>query len=125
MKLVASPTPPSSLSVSSPAPTNWVKASAHRLRWQSIGWVAFSTWCFFATKLEPQAAEDALHRVYLTRTPDEQIQLPTSTFPPNAGGTNNTLFRVTEGDEATYTPPELVEDTEVLYYSADRSGRGR
>lgn len=46
----------------------------------------------FGTSLkmaEYRAAEDALLRVYLTRTPDELLQLPTSTFLPGLG----TVFR--------------------------------
>jgi len=34
---------------------------------------------------EFRAAEDALARVYLTRTPDDLIQLPSSTFPLGLG----------------------------------------
>ncbi|KAL9713704.1 54S ribosomal protein L3 mitochondrial [Leucoagaricus gongylophorus] len=51
---------------------------------------------------EYRAAEDALHRVYLTRTPDDLIQLPSSTFPLGLGD----VFRL--GPEGTYTAPEVV-----------------
>ncbi|KAF9525967.1 ribonuclease III domain-containing protein [Crepidotus variabilis] len=66
---------------------------------------------------EYRAAEDSLHRVYLTRRPDDMLQLPTSTFPTGLGD----IFQ--KGPEADYTAPEPVPDSEVLYYSADRSAR--
>jgi hypothetical protein len=53
------------------------------------------------------------------------IQLPTSTFPPEFGGIGGGIFPVKDGEEGDYTAPALGEDTEVLYYSADRTGRGR
>jgi len=61
-----------------------------------------------------QAAEDALHRLYLTKTPSHLLQLPSSTF-----GENANIFKA--ASEAPYTPGELGE-MEVLYASSDRSG---
>jgi hypothetical protein len=55
-----------------------------------------------------QAAEDALHRLYLTRTPPELVRLPTMTFPD------------LDGEEAVYTPGDLGT-TEVRLGSAGRS----
>lgn len=55
-------------------------------------------------------------RLYLTRTPPHQIQLPTSTFPDGYGDvfTNN-------GSEGEYVPG-VMGDSEVLYASAERTG---
>ena len=61
-----------------------------------------------------QAAEDALHRLYLTRTPPELVRLPKLTFPEIDGD----IFTV--GDEAVYTPGDLGT-TEVRLGSAGRS----
>lgn len=61
-----------------------------------------------------QAAEDALHRVYLTRTPDHLIQLPSSTFPPGLGD----IFR--PGQEGKYDSPE-PSMAEVSYASSGKS----
>ncbi|KAF9453517.1 60S ribosomal protein L3 [Macrolepiota fuliginosa MF-IS2] len=63
---------------------------------------------------EFRAAEDALHRVYLTRTPDHLIQLPSSTFPLGLGD----VFR--PGQEAKYDRPEPTM-AEVSYASSGRS----
>ena len=87
--------------------------------------VSPSFFCLTVTDLVSQAAEDALHRVYLTRTPDELLQLPTSTFPSDFVGATRGGILPGEGKEGEYTAPELGPDTEVLYYSADRSGRSR
>ncbi|KAF7294425.1 60S ribosomal protein L3 [Mycena kentingensis (nom. inval.)] len=65
---------------------------------------------------EYRAAEDALLRVYLTRTPPEQIQLPTSTFPLGLGD----VFRSAE--EGSYAPPSL-EQAEIMYASGGRGQR--
>jgi len=73
---------------------------------------------------EYRAAEDALHRVYLTRTPDHLVQLPSSTFSSDFGGQMTGIPHVKKGEEGDYIPPELGEDTEVLYYSSDRTNRG-
>ena len=62
---------------------------------------------------EFRAAEDALHRVYLTRTPNHLLSLPTSTFPLGFGD----VF--TQGDENPYTPPDLVMP-EVTYASSSQ-----
>ncbi|KAF7309693.1 60S ribosomal protein L3 [Mycena indigotica] len=64
---------------------------------------------------EYRAAEDALLSVYLTRTPPELIQLPTSTFPLGLGD----VFR--DGPEGSYNAPQL-EEGEVMYGSGGRSG---
>ncbi|KAJ7834116.1 hypothetical protein B0H13DRAFT_2110188 [Mycena leptocephala] len=64
---------------------------------------------------EYRAAEDALLSVYLTRTPPELLQLPTSTFPLGIGD----VFR--EAPEGAYVAPEL-EHAEVMYASGGRSG---
>jgi large subunit ribosomal protein L44 len=72
---------------------------------------------------EYRAAEDALHRLYLTRTPAHALALPTSTFPTGAGGLFDpeTLAAMAGGAEAgAYVPPALGEQ-EVLYASAGRS----
>ncbi|KAF9005913.1 hypothetical protein BDQ17DRAFT_1389529 [Cyathus striatus] len=52
---------------------------------------------------EYRAAEDALQRVFLTRTPDHELNLPTSTFAPGLGD----IFSAKE-DSGSYTAPELV-----------------
>jgi len=62
---------------------------------------------------EYRAAEDALHRLYLTKTPPQMVRLPTSTFPDIDGD----IF--TEGDENAYQPGELGT-TEVQLGSAGR-----
>lgn len=61
-----------------------------------------------------QAAEDALHRLYLTRTPSDLLQLPSSTFDPQGN-----IYK--PGPVANYTPGVLGE-TEILYASSGRSG---
>ncbi|TFK32790.1 ribonuclease III domain-containing protein [Crucibulum laeve] len=63
---------------------------------------------------EYRAAEDALQRVYLTRTPDHLIQLPTSTFPVGLGD----VFR-TDAPEGKYTAPSLVM-SEIMYLSSGK-----
>ncbi|KAH9995128.1 hypothetical protein BJV77DRAFT_992700 [Russula vinacea] len=63
---------------------------------------------------EYRAAEDALHRLYLTKTPPEMVRLPTTTFPDVDGD----LF--TEGEEIGYHAGELGT-TEVRLGSAGRS----
>jgi large subunit ribosomal protein L44 len=63
---------------------------------------------------EFRAAEDALHRVYLTRTPNDQLSLPTSTFPLGVGD----IFK--KGEEAQYQAPDLVM-SEVMYSSSGKS----
>ena len=60
-----------------------------------------------------QAAEDSLHRVYLTRTPPHLLQLPTSTFPLDG----NILQ---DGSEGSYEAPELAM-AEIMYASSGRS----
>ncbi|KIJ65673.1 hypothetical protein HYDPIDRAFT_110817 [Hydnomerulius pinastri MD-312] len=63
---------------------------------------------------EYRAAEDSLHRLYLTRTPSHLLQVPSSTF-----GSHRNIYKT--GPEVDYTPGELGE-TEVLYASSDRTG---
>jgi len=62
-----------------------------------------------------KAAEDALHRVYLTRTPNDLIQLPSSTF---SRGSGDVFQRSPEGD---YQAPELPAP-EIMYASSGRTG---
>lgn len=78
----------------------------------------------------PQACEDALHRLYLSRTPPHEVHLPTSTF---LGFTPDALFSsssspssspsssASEPLEAEFIPGSLGE-SEVLLGSAGRSG---
>lgn len=61
-----------------------------------------------------QAAEDSLHRLYLTRTPSDLLQLPSSTFDPQGN-----IYKA--GPVADYTPGVLGE-AEILYASSGRSG---
>ncbi|KAH7909070.1 ribonuclease III domain-containing protein [Hygrophoropsis aurantiaca] len=63
---------------------------------------------------EYRAAEDSLHRLYLTRTPSHILQLPSSTFPPAKGPIYQT------GVESPYTPGDLGE-AEIMYASGGRS----
>ncbi|KAG6854254.1 hypothetical protein C0991_008947 [Blastosporella zonata] len=51
---------------------------------------------------EFRAAEDALHRVYLTRVPNHLMNLPTSTFPKGLGN----VFDL-EGEELLHNPGEM------------------
>ncbi|KAG6869237.1 hypothetical protein C0993_009102 [Termitomyces sp. T159_Od127] len=67
---------------------------------------------------EYRAAEDALHRVYLTRVPNHLMSLPTSTFPAGLGS----VFDV-KGEEQLYTPPDLGM-AEVEYGRSGRSSAG-
>jgi large subunit ribosomal protein L44 len=64
-----------------------------------------------------QAAEDALARVYLTRTPDDFIQLPSSTFPLGLGDVYRTDAEAKVGE---YTAPDLVV-AEPIYESSGKS----
>lgn len=61
-----------------------------------------------------QAAEDSLHRLYLTRTPDHLLQVPSSTFPLK----QSNVYKA--GMEIPYTPGVLGE-AEILYASSGRS----
>jgi large subunit ribosomal protein L44 len=61
-----------------------------------------------------QAAEDALHRLYLTKTPPEMVRLPTMTFPEVDGN----IF--TKGEEIEFRPGQLGT-SEVQLGSAGRS----
>ncbi|EPS94577.1 hypothetical protein FOMPIDRAFT_1153101 [Fomitopsis schrenkii] len=65
---------------------------------------------------EFRAAEDSLHRLYLTRQPPHLVQLPTSTFPAGQGN----IFEL-DGPEGSYEP-SVISDAEVLYGSAGRTG---
>ncbi|KAF4593114.1 hypothetical protein EYR38_008824 [Pleurotus pulmonarius] len=64
---------------------------------------------------EYRAAEDALLRLFLTKRPTEQLQLPTATFPAGLGN----IFQ--KGQAGSYIAPELVE-AEVMYASSGKSG---
>jgi large subunit ribosomal protein L44 len=66
---------------------------------------------------EFRAAEDALARVYLTRTPDDLIQLPSSTFPLGLGDVYRTDAEAKVGE---YTAPDLVV-AEPIYESSGKS----
>ncbi|KAI0322816.1 ribonuclease III domain-containing protein [Amylostereum chailletii] len=63
---------------------------------------------------EYRAAEDALHRLYLTRTPSHELQLPTSTF------AEGDIFTQGPEADAPYVAGELGT-TEVLTGSAGRT----
>ncbi|KAF8449024.1 ribonuclease III domain-containing protein [Boletus edulis BED1] len=63
---------------------------------------------------EYRAAEDSLHRLYLTRTPPDLLQLPSSTF-----DLQGNIYK--SGPVADYTPGILGE-AEILYASSGRSG---
>ncbi|PCH44223.1 60S ribosomal protein L3 [Wolfiporia cocos MD-104 SS10] len=65
---------------------------------------------------EFRAAEDSLHRLYLTRTPPHLVQLPSSTFPGDLGS----VFEAGGAEEA-YVANEM-SDSEVLYGSSGRTG---
>ncbi|KAH0582748.1 hypothetical protein H2248_010662 [Termitomyces sp. 'cryptogamus'] len=67
---------------------------------------------------EYRAAEDALHRVYLTRVPNHLMSLPTSTFPTGLGS----VFKV-KGKEKPHTPADLGM-AEVEYGRSGRSSAG-
>ncbi|KAF8636422.1 hypothetical protein AX17_003604 [Amanita inopinata Kibby_2008] len=76
---------------------------------------------------EFRAAEDSLHRVYLTKTPDHLLQLPTSTFAPGIGDVFQNVESVRssdaiEGDiqEMQYVAPELAIP-EIMYASSGKS----
>jgi len=64
-----------------------------------------------------QAAEDSLLRVYLTRTPDDHIQFPSSTFPLGLGDVYRTDAQAKEGE---YRAPGLVV-AEPIYESSGKS----
>ncbi|KAF9466063.1 ribonuclease III domain-containing protein [Collybia nuda] len=66
---------------------------------------------------EYRAAEDALHRVYLTRTPNHLIKLPSSTFPLGLG---DVFKQDPESPETSYIAPELTQ-AEIMYSSSGRS----
>ncbi|KAF9071343.1 hypothetical protein BDP27DRAFT_1219232 [Rhodocollybia butyracea] len=63
---------------------------------------------------EFRAAEDALLRVYLTRTPPHLVQFPSETFPVGLGD----VF--TKAPEGEYKAPQLVE-SEIMYASSGNS----
>ncbi|KAF4611052.1 hypothetical protein D9613_006829 [Agrocybe pediades] len=64
---------------------------------------------------EFRAAEDALQRVYLTQTPAESLQLPSSTFSSLQGD----VFQ--QSEEGSYIAPEIVP-SDILYASSDNRG---
>ncbi|KIY65072.1 ribonuclease III [Cylindrobasidium torrendii FP15055 ss-10] len=63
---------------------------------------------------EYRAAEDALHRVYLTRTPPQHLQVPSNTFSLNTGSVYS------GAPEAAYVAPPLIVP-EIQYASSGRS----
>ncbi|KIJ55317.1 hypothetical protein M422DRAFT_219930 [Sphaerobolus stellatus SS14] len=63
---------------------------------------------------EFRAAEDSLHRLYLTQHPSELINLPTTTF------SSKTLYD-SKHSSVSYVPASIGE-TEVTYGSSGRSG---
>jgi len=63
---------------------------------------------------EFRAAEDALHRLYLTRTPPNQLQLPSQTFADDVFAGLGSL------GSSSYAPGELGH-AEVNYGSSGRS----
>jgi len=65
---------------------------------------------------EFRAAEDSLHRLYLTRTPLDQLRLPTSAFSSESGD----LFAQVGLEAGNYVPGELGH-MEVAYGSSGRS----
>ncbi|KAG9051439.1 hypothetical protein FS837_006615 [Tulasnella sp. UAMH 9824] len=71
---------------------------------------------------EFRASEDALRRLYLTKTPPHVLSLPTSTFDstPSSEPFSDLSKWTTKG----YTPGELGE-CEVLYGSSDKQMRGK
>lgn len=103
------------LSASFLVQTSLARAMVAPSKWPSTASVCLPRLTSLFLTLQIQAAEDALHRVYLTRTPDDQIQLPSSTFPLGLGD----VFR--SGPEGAYTAPEVVV-AEVSHGSASRSG---
>ncbi|EJD07413.1 ribonuclease III [Fomitiporia mediterranea MF3/22] len=64
---------------------------------------------------EYRAAEDSLHRLYLTRTPVDLLSLPTDTFASQQGS----VFDAGEDKNAKYVPGDIGE-LEVIYASKDR-----
>ncbi|KAK2463699.1 hypothetical protein APHAL10511_004450 [Amanita phalloides] len=64
---------------------------------------------------EFRAAEDALHRVYLTKTPDHLIHLPSSTFTPGIGDVFST-----PQEYIPYAAPDLAMP-EIMYASSGKS----
>ncbi|OSX64293.1 hypothetical protein POSPLADRAFT_1136809 [Postia placenta MAD-698-R-SB12] len=65
---------------------------------------------------EFRAAEDSLHRLYLTRQPPHLLQLPTSTFANGQGS----VFDA-RGPQVPYIAGEMG-DSEILHGSAGRTG---
>ncbi len=61
-----------------------------------------------------QAAEDSLHRLYLTRTPSDMLCLPSDAFSEIEG-----LVYGSGDASRPYVPGELGE-VEVIYASKDR-----
>ncbi|KAG9088562.1 hypothetical protein FRC06_001973 [Ceratobasidium sp. 370] len=90
---------------------------------------------------EHRAAEDAMHRLYLTRQPSSDFKLPTAAFPPTSDpSVAETLAREDENESpfkllalsSLSSGPEMVGpehspgilgDSEMLYGSAGRTGR--
>ncbi|KAG8701236.1 hypothetical protein FRC09_005484, partial [Ceratobasidium sp. 395] len=90
---------------------------------------------------EYRAAENAMHRLYLTRQPSSEFKLPTATFPsisdPSVAETlareegNESPFKLLAlsslppGSETTGSQhtPGILGESEMLYGSAGRTGR--
>ena len=85
-----------------------LKMAEYRVRY-----LLSSVFCIFLSAAK--AAEDALHRVYLTLTPSDLLQLPTSTFPTGTGD----IFQ--DGTQGAYEAPELAT-SEIMYASSGRTG---
>ncbi|EPQ56472.1 ribonuclease III [Gloeophyllum trabeum ATCC 11539] len=76
----------------------------------------------FGTSLkmaEFRAAEDSLHRLYLTRTPPEQLRLPSSTFSPSPSDLYT--YKPPKGSKLEYVAGELGME-EIEYASGGRTG---
>lgn len=71
---------------------------------------------------EFRASEDALRRLYLTKTPPQLLSLPTSTFDSTASA--EPFSELSKWTTKGYAPGELGE-CEVLYGSADKQMRGK
>jgi large subunit ribosomal protein L44 len=67
---------------------------------------------------EFRAAEDALHRLYLTRTPPDQLSLPSSAFPSTLGS----VFQPPTGGPLGKHVPGPLGASEVLFGARQRAG---
>jgi hypothetical protein len=96
--------------------TSWVRDSVAHSKWQNSGYAfaAINHLEKILTRRE-QAAEDALHRLYLTKTPSELLSLPTDTFAEGHGS----VYDLSSCADVEYVPGEIGE-AEVAYGSKDR-----